>query len=106
MSNPSKRREAAAEDILARLGAHAAVEMNKKTIATALASAEAELLREMMEPKSEPVFTAMLLAAGEVPLEHENGGIEVAPFKIWKAMLRAFAKERGIVLQQTEGVDG
>lgn len=48
-------------------------------------------LRSLLQPDPDQ-HTAMLLAASKIPLERENGGIEVAPFKILGAMVRAFAQ--------------
>lgn len=53
--------------------------------------------RELMDLSPEQ-FEAMLTAAGEIPLERENGGLEYPPFKVFKAMLRAYAKTRNIEL--------
>lgn len=42
--------------------------------------------------------SAMLIAAGNIPLERENGGIEYPPIKVFREMLIANARERGIEL--------
>ena len=34
----------------------------------------------------------MLEAAAKIPLERENGGLEYPPFKVFNAMLRAYAQ--------------
>lgn len=57
----------------------------------------AAVYRELLN-LSDDEHTAMLIAAGEIPLERENGGIEYPPFKVFKAMLRAYAKTRGIIV--------
>ena len=54
-------------------------------------------LRGLMKLSHEE-YTAMLIAAGEIPLERENGGLEYPPFKVFNAMLRAYAKANDINL--------
>lgn len=45
--------------------------------------------------------SAMLLAAGKIPLERENGGIEYPPIKVFREMLKANALERGIDISRS-----
>ena len=54
------------------------------------------LFREMLGELPHDAYTAMLIAAGAIPLERENGGLEYPPFKVFKAMLRAYAATCGI----------
>jgi len=61
-------------------------------IATALASAEAELVKRMMEPTSE------MLRAGDLS---DDAMAEL----VWKDMLTAFCKSEGLSLPETEVVE-
>lgn len=91
MSNPSKRHEEKAREILDAKFAGVYDVADLELIATALASAEAELLREMMEPSAGAVLEAFL-----------HRGEEATPLDVWRAMLVAEAKERGIELEKPE----
>lgn len=57
----------------------------------------AAAIRDMLKPTPEE-HTEMLLAAGDIPLERENGGLEYPPFKVFNAMLRAYAQVAGIAV--------
>lgn len=39
---------------------------------------------------------AMLTAASKIPLERENGGIEYPPIKVFREMIAAQARVRGV----------
>ena len=67
-------------------------------IATVRADERECLLREMLGELPPDAYAAMLTAAGEITLERENGGLEYPPFKVFKAMLRAYAATRGITV--------
>lgn len=44
------------------------------------------------------INSAMLLAAAKIPPEYENGGVEIPAIKLFRAMVKAAASTRAIVL--------
>ena len=66
-----------------------------------IAAARRALVRGMLEPLPNE-HTVMILAASKIPLEHENGGLEYPPFKVFNAMLRAYAQCNEIIPQDSK----
>ena len=56
-----------------------------------IAAERRAIVRGLLNPLPNE-HTVMLIAAGDIPFERENGGLEYPPFKVFNAMLRAYAK--------------
>lgn len=63
----------------------------------AFAAVRKEVYRELLSDDYD-MNSSMLMTAGKIPLERENGGLEYPAIKVFREMLKTAAKVRGVNL--------